>query len=79
MYRDFDIKIAQNGKYFASSVELNAFLVLAKAFADISEVKDAIDEFWRKNDYICNFVKKLNIDISNKILTELINRYKSKN
>lgn len=54
VYRDFDIKIAQNGKYFASSVELNAFLGLAKAFADISEVKDAIDEFWRKNDYISN-------------------------
>ena len=48
VYRDFDIKLAQNGKYFASSVELNAFLGFAKAFADISEVKDAIDEFWRK-------------------------------
>ncbi|AWN66591.1 hypothetical protein LL14B4_10550 [Lactococcus lactis subsp. lactis] len=48
VYRYFDIKIAQNGKYFASSVELNAFLGFAKAFADISEAKDAIDEFWRK-------------------------------
>jgi hypothetical protein len=47
-YRDFDIKRNTKGRYYASSVELNTFLGFAKVFDDISEVKDAIDEFWRR-------------------------------
>lgn len=45
VYRDFDIILSQNGKYYASSEKLRAYLGFSKAVTDISEVKDAIDVF----------------------------------
>ncbi|MDG4965806.1 hypothetical protein OGZ37_04330 [Lactococcus lactis] len=44
VYRDFDIMLSQNGKYYASSEKLKAYLGFSKAVTDISEVKDTIDE-----------------------------------